>query len=282
MGLTILNMKKKIIIVVRYSLLLKNSSGAWNIGRDVSFEEYRATLFAEERLEQHQALFHHVTLQSILQQAPVSDDVEVELLIATSSELPADNMAYLDELSATHEFIHILKVAPHGNLGRTLKPYLDFSEDTIYMTVRLDDDDALATDFFKRCEKYLNSSFAGFIVTFASGYQARLENIETMEYCELEKVYYPSIALGLGFINRYKKRKERLVHKVPHIYAAGNHTRLQYNYPLIVDAQEPAFFRSLHGLSDTQGKVPKRQVVADDDGLDTFNIHFPHLKVQNE
>lgn len=272
-------MKKKIIVIVRYSLLLEKGNTAWKIGRDVTFEQYRENLFAADRLAQHQRLFNDVTLRSILDQEAISDDVEIELLIATSSELPAINMAYLDELSAAHSFIHILKVDTDGSLGGALKPYLSFCDDTLCLTMRLDDDDALAKDFFKRCEQYLDPAFTGYVVTFASGYQGWL-NEDTQTYANVEKLYYPKIALGLGFINRYSVAKGGLVHPVQNIYAAGNHTKLDEKYPMIVDARKPAFFRSLHKLSDTQGKVSKRKVIADAGGAVIFNECFPHLTIE--
>ncbi|SEG45112.1 glycosyltransferase [Billgrantia desiderata] len=263
-------MKKIAFIVVRYSVLLK--SKAWNIAKDSDFEEYRRKLFSKDRLDQHFYFFNNVMLPSIAAQVSKQSDIDVRLMVITSSELPDDAKESLSEATEKFNWVDTLFLSPDGNMNKEINGYIKSAvegRDTVYATVRLDDDDALHSDYLSSLNKYLSPVFSGHMVSYPKGH-AVLFDQELGRVTSAIEVYYPKIALGLAFINFYDAKRNAFSHKTINIFQSGKHTTVQERYPLLLDESLNAYVRMCYKSSDTaESFFKKRSRKAERVPLDT-------------
>jgi hypothetical protein len=119
--------------------------------------------------------------------------------------------------------------------------------DVLYSSIRLDDDDAISRNFFKKLDKYLKREFAGVCISFSSGVGIILEN-NRVQSVHIKK--YPKIAIGLTWINFYDSAKKSFFSKYPSVYNLGNHISVEERVPTLIDPEEISWARSIHRASD--------------------------------
>lgn len=243
--------------MIRYSVLTE-SKDSWVIGRNADTDKYKEKLFSKERLDLHENLFFNVTLPSLRKM----DQTKTTVLVFTSEELPDPYITNLQQEVKGDENIKIVKLPRKGRIigqmNQFLKKELDtFGSDLIYATVRLDDDDALSKDFCSSISKYLNEDFVGYAVSFPTGVAGIYE---ADNYKSFYKIYQPKIALGLSFINSYKKSRKKMDYVS--VYSLGNHTKVDEKHPLILDSAKVMYVRTVHGQSDAYSKVLNKKVVS--------------------
>lgn len=268
---------KRIFIIIRYSVLTK-SQAVWAIGKGSSFEDYRARLFAPDRLALHEKLFNAVTLPA-LDDIAKNTSITMSVLLITSQELPEAHRAYLADVASLRPWLEVIAVSAEKKVNKVIeqqvaKRLLRHERDVCYATVRLDDDDALASDFGQKLECYVQPHFAGMCVTFAKGV---LGVYDGQCYQQSYHFYKPNVALGLSMINT----RERAANgQGPWtVYAAGNHRSVDERYPTIVDSSQIMFLRTEHEASDliAMGRVrPKDRLIAlSEDELTTLSERLP-------
>jgi len=276
-------LKKLIFIVVRYSVLLK--SKAWNIAKESDFEEYRENLFAKNRLDQHFYFFRNIMLPSIAVQVSEQSDVDVRLLIITSSDLPEGAKMELSKAVTGYGWADTVFLEPEGNMNRAINNYIKSAmagQDSVYATVRLDDDDALHAGYLSSLAKYLSPAFTGHIVSYPRGHAA-LYDQDLGQITSAIEVYYPKIALGLAMINCYDEKRDAFLHKTINISQAGKHTTVQERYPLILDESLSAYVRMCYKSSDTTEKFFKKRrkvsvEVPPEKAFQGFEVKIPLVK----
>lgn len=248
-------MKQHIFILIRYSILTQ-SRGAWVIGRDKEFEDYKAHLFDSQRLAIHEKLFKEVTVPS-LSKMKKSDTT---VLVFTSDELPepfASNLHQIAKAAGNIKIFGLSRNQPaiarmHYHLSKELE---SFDEDVCYATVRLDDDDALADSYYDGLSKYLSPEFVGHSVSFAQGYAGLYDG---NSYTTFYPMNLPKCALGLAHVHLYNKGKR--ISKTPSIYALGAHTRIDEKAPLILSSEKSMYIRTIHKGSDMYGEKMLKKV----------------------
>lgn len=238
-------MKKHIFIMIRYSVLTKNKN-AWVIGKNQEFDAYKSKLFSESRLRLHEKLFKSVTFPSLCEMS----ENRTTVMVFLSNELPAANKKNLFNLVGKKGNFKVIEVSKDENVNEkmdseVLRELNKFEEDICYATVRLDDDDALADDFEKELLVYLAPEFKSHAISFSKGYNAYYENDA---YIAFKLIKYPLIALGLSYINIFEKSNKK-PSKVT-VYSLGNHTKIDERFPVIIKANAPMFFRTIHEESD--------------------------------
>lgn len=244
-------MKKIIYVIIRYSVLIENSKG-WQIA-DEDLEIYRNKLFNAERLKQRFDLFERITLPSLLNQTkPLSSDW-IKVVIVSSESLPLWNKQKIEELVSNHNWLYIdyLPVEDRDISRFLWKDLEKEQEDILFSTVRLDNDDALANNFFESMNPYFKKENVGFGLSFGSGY-AGFYNFELGRYEKVVDYYSPKVAIGLSHFNIYKADSKTFVsNKIKTIYHARKHVTVDLYIPLILDSRESMFIRTMHNNSDS-------------------------------
>lgn len=254
-------MKKTIFVIVRYSILMK--SRAWNISRDNDYLDYKQKLFDENRLKQHFFFFKNVMLPSIECQveAGARHDLEVRLLVVTSSELPERAHRELANVLDDKSWADIVFSAPEESFIKPVNKYIKQcvqGRDVVYATVRLDDDDALHGQFVNGLAKYLTPGFVGHIVSFPKGYAVLYDQGKNKVVSALD-IYYPKNAQGMALVSGYDDRSGDFGDGPINIFQTGKHTTVQERYPLILDESLSAYVRMCYKSQDTAEQFFKKR-----------------------
>ncbi len=263
---------KHFFIVIRYSVLSHINS--WVITSQ-GFKEYKKQLFDSERLNTREKIFEEITVRS-LKKMKIPKDSKLSVIIITSSLLPKENMFNLKNITKDLENCHIIAVDSNdSNIGkitdREIRKILD-NEKAIISTIRLDDDDALSKNYLNYLDKYMKENLKGFVVSFPNGWTGQLLNGKINS---LDKIYLPKIALGLAQINVFNKTKYD-IEKTSNIYSYGNHTKIDFKAPVILDSFNRCYFRSIHDYNDSIDYA-KKNIVDSEENKDLFLKDFEGL-----
>lgn len=239
-------MNTHIYFMIRYSVYTRNQ-GWWQIGKNVSSDKYRNALFSESRLLLHEKLFFDVTLPSLKE---ISSTSKITALIFISEELPEPFKSNLLNAEADYAWLEVITTksdkALNTQIDRKIEEKLrQNEEDVCYATVRLDDDDALASDFGVELTKYLKPEFSGMGVTFPKGVFAVYDGNQYSSFYHYKKA---NNAQGLALICI---RTQALAGESPlTVFGTGNHTSIDDRYPTVNDSSKIMFIRSEHEGSD--------------------------------
>lgn len=190
-----------------------------------------------------------------------SDSIELKSVLLISDELPQSYLNDLQDLIEEDDGFETLKVKRDDDyndiLNLYISDYLDNKPDSVFATVRLDDDDLLSKSFFNSIEKYLNESFVTRVISFPRGIECYFDsNEKKLGTCLSLSV--PRIALGLTHINKYSKSDGKFTDPVGHIYNCGDHSNIHTRYDLISDHQQNMFLRMNSDTQDTKGSGVKK------------------------
>lgn len=255
---------KEIFVLIRYSILSKKPS-SWVIGRDTDFADYKNKLFENNRLNYHHTIFKKMTLPSIASAiSSVKDaDVKAKCIVLTSTELPTVHKKNLYDECQKYSWAEIHEIGsdkiPDDAFEEIVSQQLK-GQDVIYATIRLDDDDAIATQFMQSVAGYMTKSFCGFALSLSKGFKAFFNQEKITAF---EEVVTPKIAQGLCYIDSHTK--ETLLAKT--IYSIGNHTKVDQKVPVISDARKHAFIWAIHEESDLTQKDKSRLKSKNDETL---------------
>lgn len=244
-------MKKMTYVIIRYSLLVENSKG-WQIANE-DLQVYRDELFNTERLNQRFELFENITLPSLIKQTKALSPDWIKVIIVTSESLPLWNKQKIEDLVSNYNWLYIDYLpARDRDISRFLwKDLAQEQEDILFSTVRLDDDDALANDFFEKMYFYFKEEHVGFGLSFGNGY-AGFYDFKSGCYEKVVDYYSPKVAIGLSHFNIYKYESKSFVsNKIRTIYHARKHVTVDLYIPIILDSREFMFIRTMHNNSDS-------------------------------
>lgn len=255
---------KSIFIITRYSVI----TGGVQIGVGRSADEVKRILFSKERLDCRFALFSKIMAPSLISQKPCN--ANLHFVILTSDELPVEHREKLDaqlvEIEKKSSFKCTVIPMPAGSsLNKYINSFLDENlvgkMNHAYATVRMDDDDGIASSYCARLCGYLERGIVGFPISFAYGFEGMFDEA-TEKFSNIRHWYKPKIALGLAFTNKYSNGKYLYPDK--NIYSLGNHTRIDIKHPVIIDALAPAFIRTVSAHNDSgafpyHDSLPKAQ-----------------------
>lgn len=253
-------MRKLTYVLIRYSVLIENTK-SWIIANN-DIDKYKSQLFEPIRLHKHLELFKNITLPSLKNQTKTPDESWLRVVIITSQDLPQWNKTELEHLAEQHNWLDIDYLPTRGvALERMLFEDLKKdNQDTLVATVRLDDDDALATDFFEKLDEYTTVENVGKSLSFGKGF-AGFYDFTKNNYRKVVDYYYPKIAAGLTYFNFYNAKESRFtLDNIKTIFNTGGHTRIDQNVPTILDSRDPMFIRTMHDHSDS-ANTNKRELL---------------------
>lgn len=263
-------MRRQIFVVTRYSVLNK-ALHTWQLARDAAdMQRYEQQLFEPGRLAERLALYKGVTLPSLVGQTLVRDasPAKAELVVGVlvADRLPAAHRheleaALAETLGAVGVRFEILTVAPeregeathsqpvHAGMGVAIDDLIrrNLNGDTVFASVRLDDDDALAPEFLQHVAEYLKPDLAGMHLSFSDGLQGFVDPV-TMTASDVRAVSKPKNAQGLTFINSFIGGQ--FANESLHVHRFLGHREVDSLTPVIVDARALGYFRTMSPSSD--------------------------------
>lgn len=254
---------KPVIIQISYSLLNIHRQG-WRIGRQ-DLETYRKQLFDSARLSFREKLFRLVTIPSLQAMLRKSSGQNLRVLVYTSLSLPPPFLQNLHTLVDELGCGEVLGIEEHEKfrypdvIPRVLCKMADVSEVQRRLTfaaVRIDDDDALSSNYIDRLSQYISQSYSGFAVSFGRGYVGHFDN-QAQKFVRIRDVYQPMSSRGLAAICTYDMASRRFSSTCASAFMLGEHPTVDRRFPTIIDSREPVFFASEHTQQDTKHNTDK-------------------------
>lgn len=283
-------MKRHIVFLVRYSVLLPQLHAGWRKAREApNLETYARTLFSESRLASKLTTLKEVVLASLSGQK-AHTDCELSLLLFISEALPLSERGYVYEAVEQFEgaagvYARVSAIESPILTPAVIKPvYRNFShaftsflrassdridEGDLVATVRLDDDDALGRSFSSSLASHMAACTVGYAISFPSGYEARFDE-QRMGFCDVRERYSPKIALGLSYVSRLESGTAK------NVMSLGNHTTIDERVPLILDARRPMWVRGRNAVNDT-GDPDYLRKLPSPSSLAVIKREFPRL-----
>lgn len=271
-------MRRQIYLVTRYSVLNK-ALHTWQLARDAAdMDRYEQQLFDPLRLTERLALYKGITLPSIVNQTLVqrgnATDVDLVVGVLVAGRLPAAHRQELESalaqtLGSSGVKYELLTVGPlpatpptdteaaapatsatvHAGMGVAIDDLIQrhLSGDTVFASVRLDDDDAFAPDFLERVSGYLKPDLAGMHLSFSDGLQGFVDPL-SMTANDVRIVSKPKNAQGLTFIN--SRIGGKFANELLHVHRFLGHREVDSLTPVVVDARALSYFRTMSPSSD--------------------------------
>jgi hypothetical protein len=230
---------RKIICLIRFSYL-DAAGGSYVQTRNRSVEERAELLFEDDRMKRRFALFESVCLPSL--EAQPSELFSCILLCSDRMPKPWRDRIEM-RLADSRNVVPVFREP--GIYSEMFSDAVSrhFPDTDLAMTMRLDDDDALAGDFSDRVADLITVNHAGYCVSLANG--AEITGRDDRIIC-WEKFWFCGSA-GLGYISDRPGRMN--------VYHCGSHARVSSMYPTITMTGAPAYLQTLHGHNDSVRKV---------------------------
>ncbi|WP_264212169.1 putative rhamnosyl transferase [Leisingera thetidis] len=231
-----MDIRLRMIGLVRFSVLSTN----FYTDRFPTLEERAAYLFSPERMELRLRYFETLCLRSLTRQS----DSSFRLIVLTSEELPA---RYLDRLLALTEpygnvLCHAAAAYPHYQQMKDAYGRVQLRRATHRVLFRLDDDDAVDTDFVKRTKALARGMIpvqGGGRTPFAIAHNRGLYLEKTAAGPEIyDTCEWAPLSTGLSLVAPVSHKGN------PY---SCNHRKIAQHYNTVSDISVPAFLRSIHG-----------------------------------
>ena len=229
--------------LIRFSFLTLRDN-VFRQGRERPLERRAGLLFEPRRMEQRFALFGSVCLPSLLAQP----DEEFCGVVLASTLMPEPYKRRLLDLTSDHPNL-IAAFEPPGPVGNAFNAALRGVEVDAPMkaTFRLDDDDAISSDYTDQVRPYLREAYAGHVLSLPRGYEvAKLfgrPRVWTKEWT------FGSAGLALIAAGG----------AVENVYYCGHHLRVSQTYPTIVDGRSAGYLMTSHGGNISSRRIPLRK-----------------------
>jgi len=233
----------RICIITRFSILIEQQVHSWRILRNPldprtwlrprkpTLEEKAAYLFAPDRLEARFRRFEALLLPSVAAQTRAAEHI-----VLSSTLLPRVWRDRLEALSARHGFrLHF--AGSDRQVDRILVEdgLIDMAGTDRLATIRVDDDDAIATTFVARVERFSQLNIDDYVLSFPKGIyldQRVAPNV-------FAPVVQSNIACGLTRVLR--KRGRTLS-----VYAVGNHNFVHHSLPVLQIPDPDMYLMTTH------------------------------------
>lgn len=223
----------KTFFITRFSIYDHNYHG-YKITRNNNNKTYQKLLFSKERMDFKFNVFENVTLKSVLLQK----NPNWEWHIYFSSKLEKEYSNKLFTLTTDYENI---KICPVDNFEEFFKKVEKYDYGKNYATARLDDDDAISTQYINLLNDY--SEYKGRIISFPYGQEYSLKKNKINIGIKCRK---PNIAIGLAAINK-------------DIYSCGDHDYIAKNHVVLYDLTQDMYLICCSPFSDTKRKRTKKR-----------------------
>jgi|TARA_Y100000815_G_scaffold63939_1_gene52575 hypothetical protein len=207
--------------------------------RFASLEETAAHLFSPERMALRFNLFENLCLPSLVNQS----DTGFDLLVLTAESMPEPYLQRLADLIEPHDHIHLRPVGTGKHYPLLREAYNSVPVDGVTHRImfRLDDDDAVDTDFIRRTKRLANGLFhlhddpPPTIIAYNRGFYVRTGEGEAEVFDACERA---PLSTGVTLVAPVDHNTN------PYRYV---HRKFPQHYNTYSDISVPAFVRTVHG-----------------------------------
>lgn len=209
-------MQHKIYLYTKFIGLPQTNAGYPKIKKDFfETDNYLEFLFSEQRISSRLIFFKELTLKSILNQTYYN----FEWIIYISNFLP---QIYKDYINNIDDRIKVIEVTGEKIYNSDLIK-IHVPEETNYISCRLDDDDALCSDYFENLNRMYDANKQ---VIGSKNFLCVTHKKESFFYSQTKKPWL--ISAGLSCKNS-------------HIYSIGSHVNAsnKYSYDVIFPNSYP-------------------------------------------
>lgn len=246
------------IIITRFSLFVPKSS-SWLVSKSKDLENYKKIIFDEERLNFRLNFIKKITLPII---SEASKKHNIAHIIKYSNLLPGKYKSELERLSQKYPFLVLCEHDENGEypipdmqIGINKLNLASHNKDLFVGVLVLDDDDALAIDYFDRAALYLNKSFLGMALSFGLGVNGIFN--EENQLIKITESYYPKVNIGLMRVGIFRLDLHNII-----MGSMGSHGRADRFVPVILDSRKISYFWSRHSYQDTTQELYYKNVIA--------------------
>jgi len=187
----------------------------------------RADFFKPEYMDYRLNIFRNITLKSFQEQT----DKDFNIFLLHSENLPEKYKDIFRKLEGDNPFLHNIYIPDSEMEGKdyinavegTIE-YIDFCND-MSINFRIDNDDALHSDYIKKLKEFLKPEFSGYIISFPN--ISIVQRNKANNFLEQER-YSPSNSIGLAYVtpkNNYKT-----------IMTLGDHGKVNKKHPMVLPA----------------------------------------------
>lgn len=281
----------KNFIITRFCVITNSSFNAVKGQKDMKL--YAQKMLSEESLSVRINLMRSVTAKSISNQLDFKNKSVWVVLVPDILPLWAFNE--LNEIGNSLEGVEFVLISVESGLGGSDKLDIEYggsniknaindyfvkvlSPGEVFITTRIDDDDALAENFLATVENYCKKEFVGMPITFPLGFEAIWSG---GVLSDIKRLYFPMISVGLSLVSIYNSEDD--FEGGQDIYSKGDHTKVDILNPMITDSRGSMFIRVLHGSNDSGGNQSRAYLNkpdVNDPGLTKFkeiNINLSGL-----
>ncbi|PCJ76690.1 MAG: hypothetical protein COA53_00210 [Rhodobacteraceae bacterium] len=261
-----------IVGMIRFSIVLRES----NFFPPLSGQDYaarKALIFDRARLNRRFQLFEDVCLPSLTAQS----DQNFNMMLMTSRDLPDWALDRLMGLVRDYPNIYVRAYRPQANIQRIFKRSIfEMLDPTAPITAsfRLDDDDALASDYIARLRGHMMPENTGKIVTFTHGYQVYLSDGALQVWDDTRDCG----SVGLALL---QEGGALSIPETETIHCLGGHRKVGRFAPIIRDDTDAMYVQTANGVNVTgrRGDV-NSQAISAKDLADRLRAKFPHLDAE--
>ncbi len=220
----------RICIVTRFSILIEKQVHSWRLLRNPlnpltwvrprrpTLPEKTAYLFAPARLDARFERFERLLLPSIAAQSRTAEHI-----VLASTLLPPAPRARLDALAGRFGFtLHFAGTERNIDEILTADGLIGLAPGERLATMRVDDDDAIATGLVAAVERHAGLDLDDYILSFPRGIYLDQRTAPN----RWARVVQPNIACGL---TRVLRRRAKSLS----IYGAGNHNLMHHRRPVL-------------------------------------------------
>lgn len=230
----------------RFSLFIPNSE-SWRLTKSHGIESsdsYRDELYNEQRLRIREEIFIRHSLPNL---AIAAQGYDVTHVVSYSKSLPQKFKNSLAEAAKKYSFL-LLDEREDGNLGRSLKSIAKekASPGEVFGLYRLDDDDVLASNYFKRMSKFISPKFTNMVVSFPLGIESVLDSGYVFN---LKYAHFPMNSMGLMSVCQMDEKGKITAPK------SGAHNKADRDNAVILDSRDIGYFRFNHVDQDNAKRL---------------------------
>lgn len=229
--------KAPIAGIVRYSQIIEFNNG-----------EKQKNIFEREYFEYRFEIFKEITLKAFQNQI----NSDFLLLIIHSESMPDEYKSKFNELEQSNPFLlnFYLNDSQTGyqEFLRNTINYISFKEG-VGITFRIDNDDAVSSDFIEILSGYLKNHFSSYSICFP--YIYKVKQIPDASFM-IEESYYPSNSIGLAYVTKQDNYKT--------VMDLGVHDGINRKVPIILHNHGRGLMtingeNAANGMNDTRAKV---------------------------
>ena len=247
--------KSQIVIFIRFSHI-QESHHAFRKGKGQELDDRIKLILNDNRLQSRFDYFENVCLPALDAQT----DKNFIVVLRCSDLLPQQWKDQLYDLVSKRDYIYtaflpVEEKPVQFEKALMREKLLSDDSDTI-ITARLDDDDALASDYIEKLRGYLHPKFKNHGISFGSGFYMGTYGTGENKRFKLVPTRKVNGSAGLAYVSD---------RRVPAHYIlsfAVVHLLLDTATPVIVDSKKPMFILTAHETNDTDRSQWKDMVEA--------------------